>query len=67
MPRLTDREGFKQGAIALAQSLYPDRSVEEIVRELLPRYYPEGAWTDPLVQAWINGTKELDREVALDL
>ncbi len=67
VPRLVDRESFKTEALALGRFLYADRPVEQVVKGLLPRYYPDGAWTDPLVQDWVIGRRSFDLDVALDL
>lgn len=67
VPRLVDRDSFKREALALGRFLYADRPVEEVVKGLLPRYHPGGAWTDPLVQDWVIGRRSFDLDVAFDL
>jgi hypothetical protein len=68
VPRLKDPEGFKREALALGSYLYPGQAPEDLVRTLLlPRYYPEGAWTDPKVQDWVVGRRPLDVDEAMDL
>lgn len=67
VPRLVDPETFKSDALQLAQKLYPNTPIEYIIRELLPRYYPEGVWKDTTVRDWLARSRPIDVDQAFDL
>jgi hypothetical protein len=67
VPKLTNQEKFKNEALGLAKRLYPDISVEQLIRKLFPLYYLQGAWKDPTIQAWLAGSQAFDVDKAFDL
>ncbi len=67
VPRFSNKEAFANEAMRLAGRLYPGAPVEDLIRRLLPRYYPEGAWTDPIVKGWLSGSDRFDVDHAFDL
>ncbi|MGA2318832.1 MAG: hypothetical protein ABSG71_20990 [Thermodesulfobacteriota bacterium] len=67
VPKLVNPDSFKTEARLLFKQLYYDKTIEDLIRYLLPRYYPEGAWKDNTVRAWLSGTQPVDVNQALDL
>lgn len=68
IPKLEKREEFLQMAKAAAKTFYKDFSFKELMlNKFLPLYYPEGAWTDPIVRAWLSGSTAFNEEAAADL
>jgi len=67
VPMLEHAEGFKKDAETLARSLYPELPFEQVVLDFLRRYYPYGAWSDPVVREWVATPSRMNTDAALTL
>lgn len=67
IPKLDDFKDFKKNYVPKILELYNDKTSDEIVIELLQKFYSEGAWKDKKVQKWIREKSDIDFDDAIKL
>ena len=64
VPRLVDVDTFQKSAIDLARKIYPDKKLEDVLKELFLYLYPKGAWENPQIREWLDGGGNFELEKA---
>jgi hypothetical protein len=59
-PKLTDFDEFYSNIVELRDELYRGVDPNRLIMELLHLYYPDGAWSDEIVQNWLRRPADID-------
>jgi hypothetical protein len=62
VPRPLHQDEFIQGALILAERLYPELSRKEHLKKLLRLYDPEAAWQNDQIRNWLSGAAPFDEK-----
>jgi hypothetical protein len=60
VPNLVNVEEFRKNAMYLAKEIYPEKKPEDVLKDLFPLFYPNGAWEDRRIRTWIDKQETFD-------